>query len=241
MKRLFIVILICNLFLLGCTDKNSIPSDNITVSSEKKTNLVEKKNNLEPDYFNIYIKDSANYFYNYIILPDYTNIIYSVTRLASDTDDTYKERKYEAILQIIKDKSVVKSYPQDMYEDLIVTFSNNVKKTFETYQEHYSSYEDYLYKTYGCNSKTEFDIYAQNEVEAYLKEKMILYIIANECAVIVTKNELIERGNEWAQLYDYTDYEDIIHKHGKALNEEIGFEVMTEYVKEYLIVHSTNK
>ena len=55
-KRLFIVVLICNLFLLGCTDKNNnIHSDNITVSSEKKTNLVEEKNNLEPDCFNIYI------------------------------------------------------------------------------------------------------------------------------------------------------------------------------------------
>ena len=237
MKKKSIAIILafcCCVSVLGCTNErnNSVEESKVDISD---FNVVEEGNNMLPENYADYINKCANYYYNYIDVGDYSSVTYSIRKNASDTDESYNERKQNAIYEVISSNSNVKTYPKDIYDNLITTLGDNVKNEYEEYKEEDQSFENYLYKEYSYKSIDEFDKWSEDYAQNYLKQMMIVYIIAYENNITVSSEDIINKGNEQAELYDYNGYEDIVTQYGNEMNTELGYAVLYTKVMDFLV------
>ena len=79
-----------------------------------------------------------------------------------------------------------------------------------------------MYDEYGYKTIDEFDKWSEEYTQNYLKQMMIVYIIAYENKITVSSEDIINKGNEQAELYDYNGYEDIVTQFGNEMNTELG-------------------
>ena len=225
MKKKSIAIILafcCCVSVLGCTNgrNNSVEETKESKVDISDFNVVEEGNNMLPENYADYINKCANYYYNYVDVGDYSSVTYSIRKNASDTDESYNERKQDAIYEVISNNSNVKTYPKDIYDSLISTLGDNIKK----------EYEEYGYKTID-----EFDKWSEEYTQNYLKQMMIVYIIAYENKITVSSEDIINKGNEQAELYDYNGYEDIVTQFGNEMNTELGYAVLYTKVMDFLV------
>jgi trigger factor len=156
---------------------------------------------------------------------------YNSSSLSSD--------KFTYALDTIISNSEIKDYPSKEEESLIDVYTSNIKTSYETYATYYSSsgidsWEDYISSAYGCASDDEFTEYAREQVHAYMDEKMVITLIAVENNLTVSADEIIALGEEWATEYGYDDYQEILDTYGNEMNAEVGFEVLTEKVQDFV-------
>nr|DAJ61861.1 MAG TPA: trigger factor [Caudoviricetes sp.] len=118
---------------------------------------------------------------------------------------------------------------------MITTLGDNVKNEYEEYKEEDQSFENYLYKEYSYKSIDEFDKWSEDYAQNYLKQMMIVYIIAYENNITVSSEDIINKGNEQAELYDYNGYEDIVTQYGNEMNTELGYAVLYTKVMDFLV------
>lgn len=227
----------CCVSVLGCTNgrNNSVEETKESKVDINDFNVVEEGNNMLPENYADYINKCANYYYNYVDVGDYSSVTYSIRKNASDTDESYNERKQDAIYEVISNNSNVKTYPKDIYDSLISTLGDNIKKEYEEYKEEDQSFGDYLYDEYGYKTIDEFDKWSEEYTQNYLKQMMIVYIIAYENKITVSSEDIINKGNEQAELYDYNGYEDIVTQFGNEMNTELGYAVLYTKVMDFLV------
>jgi trigger factor len=156
---------------------------------------------------------------------------YNSSALSSD--------KFTYALDTIISNSEIKDYPSKEEESLIDVYTSNIKTSYETYATYYSSsgidsWEDYISSAYGCASDDEFTEYAREQVHAYMDEKMVITLIAVENNLTVSADEINALGEEWAEEYGYDDYQEILDTYGNEMNAEVGFEVLTEKVQDFV-------
>ena len=240
MKKKSIAVILafcCCVSVLGCTNghNNSVEETKESKVDISNFNVVEEGNNMLPENYADYINKCANYYYNYIDVGDYSSVTYSIRKNASDTDESYNARKQDAIYEVISNNSNVKTYPKDIYDNLITTLGDNVKNEYEEYKEEDQSFENYLYDEYGYKTIDEFDKYAEDYAQNYLKQMMIVYIIAYENNITVSADEILESGKDLAAYYDYNSYDDILSQYGNAMNTEIGYQDLHTKVMDFLL------
>jgi trigger factor len=156
---------------------------------------------------------------------------YNSSALASD--------KFTYALDTIISNSEITGYPSKEEESLIDTYTSNIKDSYETYASYYTSsginsWEEYISSAYDCSSTDEFTEYAREQVHAYMDEKMVITLIAVENNITVSADEIIALGEEWATEYGYDDYQEILDTYGNEMNAEVGFEVLTEKVQDFV-------
>lgn len=240
-KRLILMcLLVFCVTLLACKSDNKegkAEDDNVNIQN---FNIAEEMDNIVPENYNNFIEKSAIYYSNYVNVSDYSNITYSIRRNATDADDDYSQRKFDEIYRIISEQSKVLSYPKEVLEKLIKIYGTNIQNEYENRKDVYDSFADYIYKQYGFNTIDEFNIDAEKKAEDYLKQKMIIYIIAYKNGIDVTKEEIINYIEELANYYKYDSVSNLILEIGNELYEEVGYEILNEKVMNYLISISTN-
>ncbi len=159
--------------------------------------------------------------------------------LENYNQSSYSATKFSDALEIIINNSTITGYPEAEVLSLIEVYTNNIKTSYESYESYYtasgiSSYDDYLNYVYGCSSEDEFAEYAREAVYGYLDEKMIITLIAVENDLTVSADEILELGEEWAEEYGYDDYQEILDTYTKEMNAEVGFEVLSEKVQNFV-------
>ena len=92
-----------------------------------------------------------------------------------------------------------------------------------------------MYDEYGYKTIDEFDKRSEEYTQNYLKQMMIVYIIAYENKITVSSEDIINKGNEQAELYDYNGYEDIVTQFGNEMNTELGYAVLYTKVMDFLV------
>lgn len=161
------------------------------------------------------------------------------TYLEENAKISYSADKYSSLYSKIFEDIEVKEYPQAEMDSLKATLNTNVKSDYENYSSYYeslgiSSYEAYLKQYYDCESEEEFDKYATENAQTYLKEKMIITIIAADNNITVSADEIKEMGKTLAESYGYDSYDDILEEYGNAMNAEVGYELLYEKVVDFL-------
>lgn len=243
-KRILVMLLIFScLFSAGCNTKEHNNTEEVKNNFEDigDFNIVEEADEMHPENYADYIKKCAKYYYDYIDVGDYTNITYSIRRNASDTDDSYADKKFDAIYEVISNNSDIKSYPKDIYEYLISTLGKNINDEYKQYKEENQSFIGYLHDEYGFNSIDDFDTWSESYVQNYLEQMMIIYIIAFENKITINEEDIKNEGDKQAEIYNYSGYEEIISQYGNEMNTELGYQVLYQHVKDFLISIATNE
>ena len=159
--------------------------------------------------------------------------------LKNYSSSSFSANKFGTALDTIIKNSTINGYPEAEVASLIDVYKNNVKSSYETYASYYesmgiSSYEDYLKNAMNCSSEEEFDEVAKEAVHEYLEEKMVITIIAAENNLAVTADEINELGEQWAADYGYNNYQEILDAYTKEMNAEVGFEVLSQKVQDFV-------
>ena len=159
--------------------------------------------------------------------------------LENYSNSSFSANKFGTALDTIIKNSTINGYPEAEVASLIDVYKNNVKSSYETYASYYesmgiSSYEDYLKNAMNCSSEEEFDEVAKEAVHEYLEEKMVITIIAAENNLAVTADEINEMGEQWAADYGYNNYQEILDAYTKEMNAEVGFEVLSQKVQDFV-------
>ena len=231
-KAIILAFIIGCVSIVGCTSNNSSNTAESSKVDIQSFDVVEEGNNMELDKFSDFIKIS-----------DYSNITYSVIRNATDDDDSYNDRKFEEIYRLISEQSEVISYPKDRLENLIQNYGDNMKKSYEYYKEtddKDASFSDFLYDTFGYRSVDKYNENVKKEAQDYLKQEMIIYNIAYNNGINITEDELKEYGYEVADYYEYDNLDEMVSKVGNVIYTEMGYQLLTGKVADYLISISTN-
>ncbi len=69
---------------------------------------------------------------------------------------------------------------------------------------------------------------------------MIIYNIAYNNGINITEDELKEYGYEVADYYEYDNLDEMVSKVGNVIYTEMGYQLLTGKVADYLISISTN-
>lgn len=159
--------------------------------------------------------------------------------LENYSNSSYMANKFASALEKIIENSTISGYPEAEVNSLIEVYKNNIKTSYETYAAYYTSsginsYEDYLSYAYNCSSDDEFTEYAREAVHEYLEEKMIITMIAVENNLTVSADEINTLGEEWAAQYGYDNYQEILDNYTKEMNAEVGFEVLSGKVQNFV-------
>lgn len=152
---------------------------------------------------------------------------------------SYSAEKFASALEKIIANSTISGYPEAEVSSLVTVYKNNIKTSYDTYSAYYTSsginsYDDYLKYAYNCSSDDEFTEYAKEQVHQYLEEKMIITMIAVENNLTVSADEINDLGAEWAEQYGYDSYQEILDSYTKEMNAEVGFEVLSEKVQNFI-------
>ena len=155
----------------------------------------------------------------------------------------FQNSKYSLIWDQISASSTVSDYPADEIASLADTVVNNVKSEFNSYGSYYgiSTFEAYLSSAYGYDSVDAFREYAKEYAKTYLKEKMVLTMIAKAENISITEDQIKAKGEEIAKYYGYESFQAVIDTFGSAINNEVGYAVLSETVSDFLITNSVEK
>lgn len=159
--------------------------------------------------------------------------------LNASAEAEYTTKKFEAILDKLMGSIEIKEYPKKELDTLKATWKKNVETEYTNYSSYYSAYgindlAGYKSSVYGCEDDAAFNAKAEEEAKKYLLEKMIITLIAYDNKINVSADDIISLGGEYAEYYQYDNYDAIVDEYGKLFNSELGYGVLTDKVKDIL-------
>lgn len=156
---------------------------------------------------------------------------------------TFDNTKYTSIWQVIATNTNISGYPDDELQKLSDTVISNMKSEYTSYGSYYgvSDYATYLSSVYGYASEAAFADYAKSYAQNYLKEKMVLTMIAKAENITPTQDAINDMGAQLAAYYGYDSYQGIIDKYGSGVESEVGYSVLSEAVINFLNENAVEK
>jgi len=156
---------------------------------------------------------------------------------------TFDNTKYSSIWTTISANCTVSGYQDAEVQTLMDTIENNVKSEFASNGSSYgiTDYVTYLSSVYGYATEQDFLDYAKDYAQNYLKEKMILTMIAQKENITVTDDEIAAMGAQLATYYGYDSFQQIIDTYGSSINLEVGYSVLSDSVIKFLLEKSVEK
>lgn len=160
--------------------------------------------------------------------------------LEESAKSEFDTEKFYSVLDTILENLNVENYPQKEFDALKEIWMGNIKSDYEENSSLYSSYynitsyEAYLKSYYDCENEEALGELADDTVKSYLKEKMLITLIADENNISVSADEINELGKEYAEYYSYESYDEMLKEYTNVLNAELGYELLVKKVQELL-------
>lgn len=153
-----------------------------------------------PEYNDEFVKSN----YKYSTTEDFEDAVKKQLQASM----TKKKTQYETsqVLDYVLDNTTVNKYPQKEYDEL---YSDSIE-----YYDYYASQADMKIEEYAINKlsyKTYDDFLADIVVKTkeYMKEEMVLYMIARRENITVSDDEYKSKALEYAQYYGLASVEAI--------------------------------
>lgn len=168
---------------------------------------------------------------------------FSKQSLIDKAKSTFDNTKYSLIWEKISANCTISGYPDAEVQTLMTTIENNVKSEYASYGSSYgiTDYVTYLSTVYGYATEQDFLDYAKEYAQNYLKEKMILTMIAQKENIAVTDDQIAAMGAQLAQYYGYGSYQEIVDTYGASINLEVGYSVLSDSVINFLLEKAVEK
>jgi len=184
---------------------------------------------------------AANYKSTATTTADFT--VFAKQSLVEQAKTTFDNTKYSSIWTTIAANCTVSGYPDAEVQTLMDTIENNVKSEFASNGSSYgiTDYATYLKSVYNYATEQDFLDYAKDYSQNYLKEKMILTMIAQKENITVTDDQIAEMGAQLATYYGYDSFQQIIETYGSSINLEVGYSVLSDSIINFLLEKSVEK
>ena len=184
---------------------------------------------------------AANYKSTATTTADFT--VFAKQSLVEQAKTTFDNTKYSSIWTTIAANCTVSGYPDAEVQTLMATIENNVKSEFASNGSSYgiTDYATYLKSVYNYATEQDFLDYAKDYSQNYLKEKMILTMIAQKENITVTDDQIAEMGAQLATYYGYDSFQQIIETYGSSINLEVGYSVLSDSIINFLLEKSVEK
>lgn len=167
------------------------------------------------------------------------DMIKDIKRYLSETKKiSFEADKYAAAMQEIIAITEFKGMPESEYSYLRNNVRANIQNEYDMYGSYYgaadveSFYAVNFAPYYGYETLDEFTAgYAEN----FLKEKMVVTLIAEQENITVSEDEIREYGEEMAANNGLESYDAIIAQYGEVIEEEFRFTLLQEKVFDFLV------
>lgn len=163
--------------------------------------------------------------------------------LVSQAQSTFNNAKYSKIWDQISANSTVSGYPDEELQNLVNTIQSNVKSEFASKGSSYgiTDYATYLKQVYGYSTEQDFIDYANDYAKNYLKEKMVITMIAQKENISITDDQINQMGAQLAEYYGYDSFQEILDTYGSSINLEVGYSVLSDSVINFLLDSAVEK
>lgn len=158
--------------------------------------------------------------------------------LVSMKQESFNAAKYSMVMEQLMESSEVKSYPEEEINYLMDTVRTNIQSQFEAYGEYYQSpdvesfYKENLAPYYEYETLEEF---VTGYSQEFLKEKMIVTLVAKQEGLEVTEEEVKKYGDDLAVNNGFENFEAVVAEIGEAAREEIRYTLVQQKVTDYFV------
>lgn len=207
--------------------KVTVTAINITTPADYTDELVQKI--------------ATNYKSTATTTTDFT--AFTKQSLIDQAQNTFNNAKYSLIWEKISENSTISGYPEDEVKTLMNTIESNVKSEFASNGSSYgiSDYATYLSSVYSFATEQDFLDYAKEDAQNYLKEKMVITMIAQKENIAVTDEQIATMGEQLAQYYGYSSFDEIVTTYGSDIKLEVGYSVLSDSVINFLLENSVEQ
>lgn len=139
----------------------------------------------------------------------------------------------EAIEKVIKNSNF-KSYPEEETKRYSENVVKNIKEDFTNYGSEFDSIEAYLKETYELANEAELETYATEQAQEYMKNKMVVTLIAAENGIEVSDEEVNKLGDQMALYYGYEDFSKMKEEYGDEVKDDFTYQTLWQKVGTYL-------
>lgn len=164
--------------------------------------------------------------------------------IEEEKKNNFDNERYSEIMTKIMEESTYSELPEDESKSLQQTVKDNVNADFETYGTYYgvATVEDFFAQYIGpYYGATDFDEFAKNMAENYLKEKIAIETIAANEGISITAEEVNEYGEEVAVSNGFDNFEALKSQYGEEVYEEFRYTLMSEKVQAFLLDNVKNE
>lgn len=158
--------------------------------------------------------------------------------------ENFNKGKYSDAMTEIISITEFKGMPESELNYLQNTVRTNIENEFEAYGAYYGAadvenfYSVNFAPYYGYETLDEFVAgYAEN----FLKEKMVVTLIADQENISVSEDELLAYGEEMALSNGYESYAAIINQFGDTVADEFRFTLLKEKVFDFIVENIEEK
>ena len=200
----------------------------VTISAISRTVIPELTDELVAEH-------AADYDYTAKTVEEFKTEIRQYLEESEESD--YKSEIASLVLDKINENITLDSYPEAEYKALRETIESNLQLEYSSYSSSYTldEYISLAYGSgYGLTDKTSYDAYADEYCKSWLKDKMVITLIAVKENREVTADAINQMGADYADYYGYDSYSTILDEYGKEMNCEIGYQVMYNDIIEFL-------
>lgn len=197
-----------------------------------------------PEYNDEFVKsvvETGNYNTTASTAAEFTAYVRDV--LEQNAEEMIESAKYEQLWTKITETSQVSGYPEEELDSITNTVMENVETEFQYNKQYYNidTFEEYLKQVYQMEDEEAFQNFAKEYASEYLKEKMILTLIAEKEGIQVTHEEIEQYGETIAAENNYESFQEIIDELGESIKLEIGYSVLADKTIEMILDNSVEK
>ena len=152
--------------------------------------------------------------------------------LEKQNEESAEQQAESDIYNQVMENCSVSGYDEEEVDALIDQEFESFKKTAESYEAYGYSYEDVL-SLNGYTSEDELKEGITEYVKNYLKQKMVLYCIADKEGIKVTSEEIDERVKECMEMYSAESSDEVYDYFGDDYFEvSLLAEKVLDFLKE---------
>ena len=150
--------------------------------------------------------------------------------LEEQNEQSAEQQAMSDIFSAAVEACEVSGYNQEEVDELIDTEFNTFKETAESYESYGYAYEDVL-TMYGYDTEDALKEGITEYVKSYLKQKMVIYCIADEENIRVTSDEVSEMVKEYMEMYSVESSDEVYDYFG---DDYFEVSILSEKVNEFL-------
>ncbi len=229
---------------IPCTFPSDYNSEFANKQAVFKVKVLAIIETILPEYNDEFVKsvvETGNYNTTASTTEEFTAFVRDV--LEQNAEEKIEAAKYEQIWTKITEASQVSGYPEEELNSITNTVMENVKTEFQYNKQYYNidTFEEYLKQVYQMENEEAFQKFAKEYASEYLKEKMILTLIAEKEGIQVTHEEIEQYGATIAAENNYESFQKIIDELGESIKLEIGYSVLADKTIKMILDNSIEK